>query len=82
MSARMNEQGKKELLEVIARLEAIERQNQQILAMLAKLAGGQVAQVDEGGISPARRMEIRQMAYEAVHSPPRRKKQSPSKPKA
>jgi hypothetical protein len=77
----MNEQGEKELLEVIARLDTIERQNQQILAMLAKLTGEHVAPGGEGGISPARRMEISQMAYEAVRSPPRRKKKSPSKPK-
>lgn len=43
----MNEQGEKELLEVIARLDTIERQNQQILDMLSKLTGSQVQPVYE-----------------------------------
>lgn len=62
--------------QILARLAAIEQQNHLVLALLAKLSGGQVEQPlqDASGISPSRRMEIIQMAHDDLRS--RNKKQS------
>lgn len=66
---------------IIARLAAIERQNQQVLALLSKLAGGETPAQADDGISAVRRMEIIQMAADAARTPGR-KKQSPAEVRA
>ncbi|MCX5876635.1 MAG: hypothetical protein NT087_10165 [Deltaproteobacteria bacterium] len=61
---------------ILTRLAAIEEQNQQVLLLLAKLAGGETPPQVRGGISTSRRMEIIQMAYDAATKLPRKKKPS------
>jgi hypothetical protein len=67
---------------ILARLEEIERQNQQMLALLTRMSGASVETPQpEGGMTAARRMELRQLAFEIVRNPgrpgrPRKKKTS------
>jgi hypothetical protein len=59
---------------ILARLDEIERQNQQVLALLAKMAGENPPPPQaEEEISVSRRMEIRQMAFEATRTPGKKK---------
>lgn len=61
---------------VLARLDAIEQQNQKLLELVAMLVGGETPPPVEAGISPSRRMEIIQMASDAARSAGRKKSTS------
>jgi len=64
---------------ILARLEEIERQIQQMLALQVKMSGASVEPPQtEGGMTTARRMELTQLAFEIVRNSgrPRKKKTS------
>jgi hypothetical protein len=59
---------------ILARLDELEQQTKQVLALLAKMAGENPTPPQaEEEISVSRRMEIRQMAFEATRTPGKKK---------